>query len=54
VLLQTHRRFRGGGLADLEDGAQMLLLIALDAVAERYDARRPELDALLDRLDVRP
>jgi len=54
VLLRPHRRFRGGGLADLEDGAPMLLLIALDAVAERYDARRPELDALLDRLDVRP
>jgi hypothetical protein len=54
VLVRPHRHFRGSGLADPERGAPMLLLIALDAAAERYDARRPELDAMLDRLDVRP
>lgn len=54
VLVRPHRRFRADGVAELERGAPMLVLIALDAAAERYDARRPELDALLDRMDVRP
>ncbi len=53
VIVRPHRFFRSSGLADPEQGAPMLLLIALDAAAERYDARRPELDSLLDRLDVR-
>lgn len=54
VLVRPPRRFRARGLADLEHGAPMLVLIALDAAAERYDGHRPELDGLLDRMDVRP
>lgn len=46
--------WRPGALASTGDGVPMLIVLGLDARADRHALHRPALDALLDRLDVRP